>query len=58
MVRRATYGTALLWLGLLTVGGLLQQADLLYQRDTAEVLSGRIPASCVFAQYAEQVRLG
>ena len=57
-VRRASLGTALLWLCALLAGGLLQQGDLLYQRDAADLLSARIPASCVFAQTAIQVKLG
>ena len=57
-VRRASRGTALLWLAALAAGGLLQQGDLLYQRDAADLLSARIPASCVFAQTATQVHSG
>lgn len=58
VLRRASCSVALLWLGLLLLGGLLRQSDLLYQKDAAEVLSARIPASCVFAQTAQKVRSG
>ena len=58
VLRRASCCVGLLWLGLLLLGGLLRQSDLLYQKDAADVLSARIPASCVFAQTAKQVRSG